>query len=495
VSAFHQLIARLRGQPVPMDDEDAAKADPSAMTQLRDVPEVSAPFPETPADAGTTRYQQALTAGEPNPVGEANRVMVDAGAQAGKVPADMSWPPDVTSGLPPRVARAAPPLPRPSPRIVVGQAAPSPALRPFEQIRVPVEHMEAVRTAATAIKGGGPSTDSQTASGEDKMTAAMRHAEEIATRNTNLANLGDQFSRAADTIGRTPHSEEAYRLSLEQAGEPVKAAERQRKAVEDDLRQKYERGYKDQELSLRKSELDRKSVEDKTQNEDRDLNRKRLELDAAAARGDKEAARALQWQIAQLAHSDKLELKHGQTLDRETQALEKRLPGETAGMLQKLDRLKTEIPATGDIPGVGPIDRLRPDMLTSEAGQHVRQDVSGVVADLLRMQSGKTVSEQEVQRKLTELGLGGNQPDKMFRRGLDNLRSEIKATMTSKQAGFSPDAVDEFRRRGGITAADLSTDRAAPPSNMVPMMSPDGKPMKVLAAKVAAAQAKGWKLR
>lgn len=110
-----------------------------------------------------------------------------------------------------------------------------------------------------------------------------------------------------------------------------------------------------------------------------------------------------------------------------------------------------------DIPGVGKGTNFVPDFLTSDEGLKVRQAAAGVVNALLKKQSGSAVSEPEVKRKMQELGMGDGASEQNFRLGLQRLIEMVGAEYGASEAGFSPEAVEEYRRQGGVTSKDLPT--------------------------------------
>lgn len=108
-----------------------------------------------------------------------------------------------------------------------------------------------------------------------------------------------------------------------------------------------------------------------------------------------------------------------------------------------------------DIPGVGLIDARKPGFMQGPADVAVRQAVRGIVSRLLKAQSGSTVSEQELDRKLEELGMGDSATEQQFRSGLARLERDVTTTLTSREARHKPEAVKTYKGRGGITSGDM----------------------------------------
>jgi len=117
--------------------------------------------------------------------------------------------------------------------------------------------------------------------------------------------------------------------------------------------------------------------------------------------------------------------------------------------------------ARADIPGVGPVDARTPGFLQSQEAVDVRQASRGIVSRLLKAQSGSTVSEQELDRKLEELGMGDNATEQQFRRGLARLMREVAAEVATREARHTPDAVKAYQERGGLTSGDMPSPTKA----------------------------------
>lgn len=307
----------------------------------------------------------------------------------------------------------------------------------------------------------------------DKMREVMEFASAEAKKQAALDSLGAGLARAADIGSGISTDRSGLDATAQRSARAVKTPEQIDAEVRDfvlkelGLKQKSEaataeQAAKQQQLAQQAEAEKRRVASDTADQEDRDLDRKLRELQMRQMAGDRAADREFRMLMAQLqlrdreqAAKDKMELKHGQTMDREIQALEKRIPSEAAGIAQKLKQLKELVGTEGDIEGIGPLDRLRPDYFTSDKGQDIRQYTRGLVAQQLALQSGKAVSEREVDRKMDELGLGKASPDAMYRRGLDKLEDELGATLRQKTSGFSPEAVKTYHERGGLTADDI----------------------------------------
>lgn len=121
-----------------------------------------------------------------------------------------------------------------------------------------------------------------------------------------------------------------------------------------------------------------------------------------------------------------------------------------------------------DIPGVGIIDSRKPGFMQGASDIAVRQAVRGIVSRLLKAQSGSTVSEQELDRKLEELGMGESATEAQFRIGLKRLERDVSGALEQREARHTPDAVNAYRQRGGVTSKDLPKPQRKPAPAALP---------------------------
>lgn len=108
-----------------------------------------------------------------------------------------------------------------------------------------------------------------------------------------------------------------------------------------------------------------------------------------------------------------------------------------------------------DIPGISVGQKLVPDFWRSDAGSSVRQLAEGIIRKVIKMDSGKVATQQEVEGKKRELGIDFTQSDAAFKRGLSNLVDYLEATARQVEAGYTPETLKEFTARGG-----MGSDRA-----------------------------------
>lgn len=114
-----------------------------------------------------------------------------------------------------------------------------------------------------------------------------------------------------------------------------------------------------------------------------------------------------------------------------------------------------------DIPGAGLYDSRKPPLLQSKADTKTIQAARGIVGRLIKAQSGSAASEQEVTRKMEELGiLGGT--EQQFTIGLARLTEDARHVMENKQAKWRPEVLERYMRRGGTVAGDLPTTKPKP---------------------------------
>jgi hypothetical protein len=178
-----------------------------------------------------------------------------------------------------------------------------------------------------------------------------------------------------------------------------------------------------------------------------DMRGRELALTREAMRGNREAA---------------LAEKGEKTLDKQIETLSKRLEGAPA-LKQDLATLN-QFAGQEDIPGVGSAEGRLPDfaagLFNGADATRVRQAARGLYSNILKEQSGSTVSEQELKRKLEELGMGPGATEENFRLGLARLTEMAHATLRAKEAGARPEAVEEASRRGLTTSRDLPKGQA-----------------------------------
>jgi hypothetical protein len=149
-------------------------------------------------------------------------------------------------------------------------------------------------------------------------------------------------------------------------------------------------------------------------------------------------------------------------LERDVQKAGEDLEG--AGILKgDLDYLDQQA-ALEDVPGVGKWDSLKTGLLSvfaSDDDTRTLQTKRGVVGRLLKERSGTAASDAEVERVMTELGMGPSASEQEFRVGLKRLRNDVGRALATKQARYRPEVVETYRQRGGTLASDIAATPTA----------------------------------
>lgn len=137
-----------------------------------------------------------------------------------------------------------------------------------------------------------------------------------------------------------------------------------------------------------------------------------------------------------------------------------------------------------DVPSVGPMDKWTPTFMQGEDAIRTEQAAGRVLAALLKIQSGVSVSPQELQRAMKARGLQGGS-EEAFRIGVEAMLAELGTAMRQKEAGYPADVSAELGRRGGITSKDLPAyktgTQSAPAATVVETrQAPDGRIIELL---------------
>lgn len=105
----------------------------------------------------------------------------------------------------------------------------------------------------------------------------------------------------------------------------------------------------------------------------------------------------------------------------------------------------------GELPGFGRVTSVLPDAVVSDEGRDVRSDARELVNTLLFLQSGAGVSNQERENKYNAYGLGKGASEAAFRQGFSKLQNDLSVALKAKQAGFTPQTIETYKSRGGVT--------------------------------------------
>jgi len=238
---------------------------------------------------------------------------------------------------------------------------------------------------------------------------------------------------------------------------------------------------------------------------DRDFRKSMAESQHAFQAQQAAAQRAAAAEARAAAQGDAAELRRSLAHEKEGERLMKATPTEVAALEQKLKQVvglvgnfdeTNKAAIAGLTPGEARLQAAGAfgQWFMSDKGKDVWQTASGIVSTLLMMQSGKTVTEQEVGRKLNELGLRTDAGPQQFRRGLANLRGEIAATLRQIQSGYDPSVVETYKKRGGVTPDRIeSIGQGAAPAPAEPLPK-KGDTKKLKSGKTAIFDGMKWVL-
>ncbi len=116
--------------------------------------------------------------------------------------------------------------------------------------------------------------------------------------------------------------------------------------------------------------------------------------------------------------------------------------------------IKAALAKKGDLAGYG-AGSFAPDMLVSADGNVNRAAVTDLIDLRLRARTGANAPEAEVNRMKQQYNLFTGANDEQVREGLAKLLADTQQELTQIEAGYSPEAKAEFKRRGGMTTADV----------------------------------------
>lgn len=153
-------------------------------------------------------------------------------------------------------------------------------------------------------------------------------------------------------------------------------------------------------------------------------------------------------------------IKATDKIEKQAQDHQKNVGDMPVGIKQKIDLLNQTIPGgiygEGSVPGTGFASWATPDFLQSNEASAVQQSARGLVADLIKLQSGAAATDVEVEKKLKEMGMTNLSKPETFRRGLRNVTEQLEKTLKNKEAGIRPEAKALYRERGGLTSEDIN---------------------------------------
>lgn len=154
--------------------------------------------------------------------------------------------------------------------------------------------------------------------------------------------------------------------------------------------------------------------------------------------------------------------KRERDMERNLQQYGKKVGDIAPAVLDSLQKMDTAIGGIdnvnnpADIPGIGPAMTYVPDILLTDEGSSIRQYGIDLVTNMIYMKTGKQINETEAARILRGLGMGADAKVSTFRKGVRNLKDQLLKIMENKRASFTPEVQQEWRDRGGVSAADFA---------------------------------------
>lgn len=201
------------------------------------------------------------------------------------------------------------------------------------------------------------------------------------------------------------------------------------------------------------------------------------QFDASEGAKDRGAANYRAGVIADGQRADARAFQRQKEVDANVEALSKRQE-QAPALVNDLRTLVGFIQGGQGLPGVGTVAGHLPDLLVSDDGVRLRQAARGVAASYLKERSGTAASEKEVERLLSELGMGSGASEDQFRIGTTRLLTNVHDVMRSKEAGYSPEVLDVARSRGMKTSSDLP--QMGGPNVVEERQAPDGRIIQLL---------------
>lgn len=146
-----------------------------------------------------------------------------------------------------------------------------------------------------------------------------------------------------------------------------------------------------------------------------------------------------------------LEVRKQQRLDKNTQALSKRIEDlgvpEAITQFETLNRL---IPKEGEIPGFGMVAGSVPSVMLSPEGRSVRQAVAALQNVKIKDRSGAAVTPPEFVRLKEEFGTGKLKTSEQLRQGLDQALMAYRERTRNALAGFDDETRSEYLGRENV---------------------------------------------
>jgi len=149
-------------------------------------------------------------------------------------------------------------------------------------------------------------------------------------------------------------------------------------------------------------------------------------------------------------------------LQSEVERLQKNIGNDLPAVHTRMMELKKLVPEINQpagnarrIPGLG-VEKFTPDFLKSAQGAHIASLAKGLASDILRLQSGLTVTEPERAAKLAEMGMGVFSTPAQFIDAMQFIQKQLQSVAKNKEAGYSKAARQVFRENGGMSSDDFN---------------------------------------
>lgn len=213
-----------------------------------------------------------------------------------------------------------------------------------------------------------------------------------------------------------------------------------------------------QEDMMRRAAMER---QDAQRAEERTYQERQAGAGRSFQAGEAAKQRAFQREMAGMNNAADLQQAQARagatSIERDVQKVGEDLDG--AGTLKgDLDYLDQQA-AKEDVPGVGKWDSRKTGLMSvfaSDDDTRTLQTMRGVVGRLLKERSGTAASDAEVERVMTELGMGPGSSEQEFKVGLTRLRQDVARALGTKQARYRPEVVQTYKERGGTLASDIA---------------------------------------
>lgn len=138
-------------------------------------------------------------------------------------------------------------------------------------------------------------------------------------------------------------------------------------------------------------------------------------------------------------------------------------------------------PEGQDVPGFGPVDSLRgrTPFLQSTEGIRMRTLAENAVRRYLRLESGASISDQEMRTEMELRGMGTGATEQQFRQGARDLQRDLQTRLRVQGRGEQP-------------AAARRPAEQPPADDFVRVRRPGGERGRIPRSQLAAALAAGW---